>query len=146
MYCPSCGAESSLDLNYCNRCGANMVQTLAPPPQFAPIDITKPAVVIGLITVLLTLGGFGVLSIAAYNLAQVIPRADPIIAMMFLGMTTIMISDVILLRSLSRPPLHPLRTAASAIASRGSLPGATRSRKRPSSTVSEPVTFLSATS
>lgn len=102
MYCPSCGSESALDLNYCNRCGANMVQSLAPAQLVASIDITKPAVVIGLTTVLLTLGGFGILAIAAYNLAQVLQRGDPIIALLMFGMITIMISDIILLRLLSR--------------------------------------------
>lgn len=102
MYCPSCGTESALDLNYCNRCGANMVQTLTSSQQIAPLNVTKPVLAIGLITVLLTLGGFGILAIAAYNLAQVFQRADPIIALMMFGMITIMISDIILLRLLSR--------------------------------------------
>jgi hypothetical protein len=79
-----------------------MVQSLAPTQLVASIDITKPAVVIGLTTVLLTLGGFAILSIAAYNLAQVFTRGDPIIALLMFGMITIMISDIILLRLLSR--------------------------------------------
>src|SRR5450432_218910 len=102
MYCPSCGAESALDLNYCNRCGANMVQALAPSPQIAPINITKAIIAIGLTTVLLTLGGFGVLAIAAFNLARVFQQGDPIMALLMVGMTTIMISDIVLLRLLSR--------------------------------------------
>lgn len=102
MYCPSCGAESALDLNYCNRCGANMVQTLAPAQQIAPLSITKPAIAIGLTSVILTLGGFGVLAIAGYNLARVFPNPDPLMALMVIGMATIMISDIILLRLLSR--------------------------------------------
>jgi hypothetical protein len=102
MYCPSCGAESALDLNYCNRCGANMVQALAPSQQIAPISITKPALAIGLTTLLLTLGGFAVLAIAAYNLAQVFPQPDPILAILVLGMFTILVSDIMLIRLLSR--------------------------------------------
>ena len=102
MYCPSCGAESTLELNYCNRCGANMVQALAPSQQIVPLNITKPILAIGLTTVLLTLGGFGILAIAAYNLAQVFQRADPIIALLMFGMITIMISDIMLIRMLSR--------------------------------------------
>ncbi|MDT5061767.1 MAG: hypothetical protein QOH63_2226 [Acidobacteriota bacterium] len=27
MYCPSCGTEVTMELNYCNRCGANLSQT-----------------------------------------------------------------------------------------------------------------------
>src|SRR5882672_8806726 len=101
MYCPSCGTESALDLNYCNRCGTSMAQALAPAQYIAPINITKPAIAIGATTVLLTLGGFAVLAIGAFNLAQVIQRADPIIAMMVFGMLTIMISDFMLIRLLS---------------------------------------------
>ena len=108
MYCPSCGAESALDLNYCNRCGANMVQTLAPAQPIAPLSITKPAMVIGLITALLTIGGFGVLAIAAYNLVQVFPQPDPVMALLVVGMATIMVSDIILLRLLSRIVRHSL--------------------------------------
>jgi len=108
MYCPSCGAESTLDLNYCNRCGANMVQTLAPLQQIAPTNITKPAIAIGLTTVLLTLGGFGVLAIAAYNLAQVFPHPDPVMALVMFGMITILVSDIMLIRLLSRVVRHSL--------------------------------------
>ena len=108
MYCPSCGAESALDLNYCNRCGANMVQTLEPAQPIAPVNVTKAITTIGLTTVLLTLGGFVVLSIAAFNLAQVFPRADPIIALFMVGMTTILVSDIMLIRLLSRIVRHSL--------------------------------------
>jgi hypothetical protein len=108
MYCPSCGAESTLDLNYCNRCGANMVQTLAPSQQIAPLNITKPAIAIGSTTVLLTLGGFIVLAIAAYNLAQVFPHPDPVMALVMLGMITILVSDIMLIRLLSRIVRHSL--------------------------------------
>jgi hypothetical protein len=102
MYCSSCGAESTLELNYCNRCGANMSQVIAPQQQIAPISLTKPVVAIGLTTLLLTLGGFAVLGIAAFNLAQVLRTSDPLIAMMMFGMITIAISDIMLLRLLSR--------------------------------------------
>jgi len=110
MYCSSCGAESALDLNYCNRCGANMIQTLAPSQQLAPLNITKPALVIGLTTVFLTLGGFAVLGAAAFSLAQVFHQTDPIMAIVMFGMATIMISDIMLLRLLSRIVRSSLET------------------------------------
>lgn len=102
MYCPSCGAESTLEMNYCNRCGANMAQAPALVQQLAPISLTKPTIAIGVILVLLTLGGFGVLAAAAFNLAHVFQNQDPILALLVFGMSTIMISDFILLRLLSR--------------------------------------------
>jgi len=79
-----------------------MSQVIAPQQQIAPISVTKPVVAIGLTTLLLTLGGFAVLAIAAFNLAQVFRTSDPLIAMMMFGMITIAISDIMLLRLLSR--------------------------------------------
>jgi len=102
MYCPSCGAESTLEMNYCNRCGANMAQAPTTLQQVAPISLTMPTVAIGLTTVVLTLGGFVVLSTAALKLAQVFHQSDPIMAILVLGIATIAISDFILLRLLSR--------------------------------------------
>jgi hypothetical protein len=102
MYCQSSGAESALDLNYCSRCGANMGQALVSAPQIVPFNFTKPALIIGLTTVLLTLGGFGVLAIAAYNLAVVFQHPDPILALLVFGMATIALSDIMLIRLLSR--------------------------------------------
>jgi hypothetical protein len=102
MYCPSCGAESALDLNYCSRCGANMVQTLTTTQPVTPFSITMPALIIGAITVLLTLGGFTVLAVAARGLSRALQQPDPLIALMVFGMSTIMICDILLLRLLSR--------------------------------------------
>jgi len=57
MYCPSCGSEITVELKYCNRCGANLswpapTQTAAP---LAPIKLTVPSIVLGL-TVIIGLG------------------------------------------------------------------------------------------
>jgi hypothetical protein len=101
MYCPSCGAESTLDLNYCNRCGANMTAALAS-SQIVSANLTKPAVAIGLTTLAITLGGFAVLVEGAVKLAQVFHQSDPIMAVIMFGMITIMVSDIMLIRLLSR--------------------------------------------
>jgi hypothetical protein len=102
MYCPSCGAESALELNYCNRCGANMASSIVPAREIVPVSLTKPAVAIGLTTLLLTLGGFGVLVVGAINLALVLKDPDIIIPLIMFGMITILVSDVMLIRLLSR--------------------------------------------
>ena len=102
MYCPSCGAEAALELNYCNRCGANLASAIVPSQSVIPVSLTKPAIAIGLTATLLTLGGFSVLIEGAIQLARFFPQGDPIIAMMVLGMTTIMVSDILLIRLLSR--------------------------------------------
>jgi hypothetical protein len=98
MYCSSCGAESTLDLNYCNRCGASM----APSTELVPISLTKPALVIGLIVTALTLGGFAILIEGAIRLATVFHVPDPIMAIVVMGMATIIACDFLLLRLLSR--------------------------------------------
>jgi hypothetical protein len=102
MYCPSCGAESALELNYCNRCGANMASSIAPAREIVPISLTKPAVAIGLTTLLFTLGGFAVLVVGAINLALVLKNPAPIIPLVMFGMITILVSDIMLIRLLSR--------------------------------------------
>jgi hypothetical protein len=98
MYCPSCGAESTFELNYCNRCGASM----APSAELAPISLTMPALIIGLIVTGLTLGGFAILIEGAIRLATVFHVPDPIMAILILGMATIIACDFLLLRLLSR--------------------------------------------
>ena len=102
MYCPSCGAEAALELNYCNRCGANLAAAIVPSQPVMPVSLTKPAIAIGLTTTLLTLGGFSVLIEGAIKLARFFPQGDPIIAMIIFGMATIMVSDIMLIRLLSR--------------------------------------------
>jgi hypothetical protein len=98
MYCPSCGAESTVELNYCNRCGASM----APSTVMVPISLTKPAIIIGIIVTALTLGGFSILIEGAIRLATVFHVPDPIMAIIMLGMATIIACDFLLLRLLSR--------------------------------------------
>jgi hypothetical protein len=112
MYCPSCGAESALDLNYCNRCGANMTVPVA--ANLAPISLTRPALAIGLSVALITLGGFAVLIEGAAKLANVFHVPDPIMAVIMIGMATIMISDIMLIRLLSRIVRSALETTPKA--------------------------------
>jgi ribosomal protein L37AE/L43A len=108
MYCPSCGAEYLLELNYCNRCGANLTAPVALEPQLAPISVTKPSLIIGSLMTLITLGGFVILMAGAVTLAQVFRQSDPIIAIIVFGMITILVSDIILARLLSRIIRHSL--------------------------------------
>src|SRR5262245_6333149 len=49
MYCPSCGNEITVELKYCNRCGANLslpatTATVVAPP----VKLTVPSIVLGL--------------------------------------------------------------------------------------------------
>jgi hypothetical protein len=103
MYCPSCGTEYTIELKYCNRCGANLDTGLSTQSQIAPVSITKPAIVLGAILVMLTLGGFGMLMSAAIELARS-ARLDPgaITGMVIMGMLTILATDIFLVRLLTK--------------------------------------------
>lgn len=102
MFCPSCGAESTIELNYCNRCGANLTSALASTTEFVPINLTKPITIIGLVVLFLTLGGFaGVLS-SAVELATRVGGGDLSMAIVFFGMITILTLDILLIRQLSK--------------------------------------------
>jgi hypothetical protein len=67
MYCPTCGNEISVELKYCNRCGANLtLPMMAPPVAMAPVKITLPSIVMGLTI----LGGLGVIAGTATEFAR----------------------------------------------------------------------------
>ena len=51
MYCPSCGNEISVELKYCNRCGANLItvpESYASAPIVKPTRLGLPSIVLGL--------------------------------------------------------------------------------------------------
>lgn len=102
MYCPSCGTEYAIELKYCNRCGANLSTELA--TQHAPVvlNLTKPTAIIGATLAAVTLGGFGGLVGGTVGLAPLVHGNDPLMAMIFFGMTTIMVVDIVLIRLLSK--------------------------------------------
>ena len=67
MYCPTCGNEITVELKYCNRCGANLtLPTTSAPMVLAPVKLTIPSIVLG-ITIL---GGLGVIFGAASDFAR----------------------------------------------------------------------------
>src|SRR4029079_18113228 len=90
-----------IGLNYCNRCGANLS---APGSQveLTPISITKPTIVISIAVLLLTLLGFTALGEGAAKMAPLFQQNDPVVATIVLGMATVMVGDIMLIRLLSR--------------------------------------------
>ena len=67
MYCPSCGNEISVELNYCNRCGANLtLPTVTAPTVLAPVRLAVPIIVLGLTI----LGGLGIIFGGATEFAR----------------------------------------------------------------------------
>ena len=102
MYCPSCGTEYTIELKYCNRCGANLGSPTQVEPVVATLDVTKSIAAIGTTMVVLTLGGFAAVIGGAIALASKSFATDPIMAIVMLGMITIVISDIFLARQLSK--------------------------------------------
>jgi len=68
MYCPSCANEITVELKYCNRCGANL--SLPATAQSAviatPVKLTLPSIVLGLTVI----GGLGIMFGAATRFAE----------------------------------------------------------------------------
>jgi len=102
MFCPSCGIEYTIELKYCNRCGANLSAAIEAQTEPVVVNLTKPALIFGATLAILTLGGFGTLIGGALSLAPVLRGNDPLIALIFLGMIIILTVDIFLVRQLSR--------------------------------------------
>src|SRR5438094_3797216 len=101
MFCPSCGAESTNELNYCNRCGANLSLAPIANAEIAPINVTKPILIIAVTLLLLTLGGFA--GIIAGTIEMVRNGAGAVSpALPVLGMPSILTIDILLIRQLSK--------------------------------------------
>ena len=67
MYCPTCGHEITVELKYCNRCGANLtLPATAVPTVLAPVRITVPTIVLGV----MVLGGLGMIFGGASEFAK----------------------------------------------------------------------------
>lgn len=101
MFCPTCGAEST-GLNYCNRCGANLTASLAASTvQLAPVSVTKPILIIGILVALITLGGFGgIVSGTIEMVRQGAGGVSP--ALPIFGLPCILVIDILLIRQLSK--------------------------------------------
>jgi hypothetical protein len=67
MYCPTCGNEITVELKYCNRCGANLtLPATTAPTTMAPVKLTGPSLVLGLMVVV----GLGIIFGGASEFAQ----------------------------------------------------------------------------
>lgn len=67
MYCPSCGTEVTLGLNYCNRCGANLSQVSnVPEQQVRYVNLTGPTIAIALMVII----GLGITFASVADLAR----------------------------------------------------------------------------
>jgi hypothetical protein len=100
-----------------------MVTAVVPVHELVPISLTKPIVAIGLTAAVITLGGFGILMEGAIKLSRVFQQTDPVIALLVLGMFTILLSDFMLFRVLSRIIRASLERGKEAPALPARLPG-----------------------
>ena len=145
MFCPSCGAESTIELNYCHRCGANLSLALSPNPEIAPMNVTKPILIISITLLLLTLGGFA--GIISGTIEMVRNGAGPVSpALPIFGMPTILTIDILLLRQLSKlisAALSPSRLPANKTAAQSQnelRPRPSMARLEPAPSVTENTT------
>ncbi len=96
MYCPTCGNEINVELKYCNRCGANLTQSMQSAPVFVPVPIklTLPTLFVALTIV----GGLGVIISGARELASMHVNAAALVWMVLFGMATLFGCTALLLR------------------------------------------------
>lgn len=120
MYCPTCGNEITVELKYCNRCGANLTLTNSNfSVPVAPMKLTMPTLILGMTIV----GGLGIIFAGATELAQMHVHPAAITWIVLFSMLTLFGSTALLLRfwlktlSLQRPnfntPQQPKQVATS---------------------------------
>jgi hypothetical protein len=117
MYCPSCGTEVTLGLNYCNRCGANLSQSSNLPEQpVRQINLTGPTIAIALMVVI----GLGITFASVADLARrdVHPVALTWMVIaglaMITGVAALIIRQWSNLAGVTKPKEHPLSRKKSA--------------------------------
>jgi hypothetical protein len=145
MFCPSCGAESTFELNYCNRCGANLSAPLAPGVEVVPVNVTKPILIVGVIMLFLTLGGFAGILSTALEVAARAGGGDLSMGIVFFGMVTILTIDILLFRLLSKLISAALSSPKTVIKQQAPqnqyrLPQPTTARLQPGASVTENTT------
>ena len=103
MYCQSCGTEIQAGLNYCNRCGAQVLSLAAAQDErVAPVDVTGPIRWIAATVILTMLIGFIVLFTAIGHLAGRGVTSDPLVIIAGLGLVGIFVTELSLIRMMSR--------------------------------------------
>ena len=99
MYCPTCGNEITVELKYCNRCGANlMLPATSTPMVLAPVKLTFPSIVLG-ITIL---GGLGIILGSATEFARQAIHPAFIVWMVLFGAATLFGCTGLLIRFLTK--------------------------------------------
>ena len=100
MYCSSCGNEITVELNYCNRCGANLSLPASnfPAPIIAPVKLTAPTIVLGLTVT----GGLGIIFSGAAQFVGMGLHPAAITWIVLFGMATLFGCTALLIRFWSK--------------------------------------------
>ena len=100
MYCPTCGNEITVELKYCNRCGANLALPTSslPPTVIAPVSLTVPTIVIGLTITI----GLGVILSTIARLAEMHVHPAFLTWMVLFSMLTLFGCSAMLIRFWSK--------------------------------------------
>ncbi len=100
MYCPSCGYEITVELNYCKRCGANLTVTAGnlPVAVSPPIKLTAPTLVLGLTLI----GAMGVIFAGVTELARLGVHQVALAWIVIFSMATLFGSTALLIRFWSK--------------------------------------------
>jgi hypothetical protein len=99
MYCPTCGNEITVELKYCNRCGANLtLPATSAPVALAPVKLAFPSIVLGITT----LGGLGIILGSASEFARQGMHPAFIVWMVLFGAATLFGCTGLLIRFLTK--------------------------------------------
>ena len=100
MYCPSCGYAITVEVKYCNRCGANLSLTtgMLPAPAAPQVKLTIPTIVIGLTII----GGLGIIFGGIGELAALNVHPAAITLMFLFSMATLFGCSAMLIRFWSK--------------------------------------------
>ncbi len=115
MYCPSCGNEISVELKYCNRCGANLsgLPVTYETAPIKPVRLGFPAIVTGLTITI----GLGIILSSAQELARMNLHPAALTWMVIFSLATLFGCTALMIRfwlkvaSMNRetyqPPVQP---------------------------------------
>ncbi|SRR6266542_1224938 len=100
MYCPTCGNEISIELKYCNRCGANLAVSSPniTTTMIAPVKLTAPTIVLG---VTIT-AGLGIIISGATEFVRMGLHPAAITWIVLFSMATLLGSTSMLIRFWSK--------------------------------------------
>lgn len=114
MYCSSCGFECAAGLSYCNRCGANLNPAALTTHVVQTPNLTKPIIALTAGTLGVSLGGLSLIFVAASELARMETGREPVMAIIVMGMITVLLISLMLARQLSRVISAAVQTKAAA--------------------------------